>query len=279
MALPGTLLCRPRPQPLWCPHRCPQSLGGPGSGGPRLAPLSGAHWLCGRTGQRAGSLARFLLSVNPKPSSVGLRANAADRRLRAPCCLLLSPARSGFGFLWATGLGSLCHLPPNPSVGRGLWFPSGYLLGAKVLQQSELSPLAAKDPGLGRARLMTLHRPPGSRACLASTGRVLGCLGLCGVEAGSQVIVTLSPFGGLAVGLLCGSCCVSHVIWEGGRHSRLPLFPDNSLDDCEWDGSVWEDSLSCKHNAYLKLRRAPEQAHPGAVLLVDVFWSLRGSQG
>lgn len=91
---------------------------------------------------------------------------------------------------------------------------------------------------------MTLHRPPGSRACPASTGHVLGCLGLCGVEAGSQVIVTHSPFGGLAVGLLCGSRCVNHVSWEGGRRSHLSLFPDNSPDDCEWDGSVQEDSLS-----------------------------------
>lgn len=123
MAQPGAPLCTPRPQPLWCPHRCPQSLGGPGSGGPRLAPLSGAHRLCGRTGQRAGSLARFLLSVNPKPSSVGLRASAADSRLRDPCWLLLSPAQSGFGFLWATGLGSLGHLPPQPKCGPGTLVP------------------------------------------------------------------------------------------------------------------------------------------------------------
>lgn len=173
------------PQPLWCPRRCQQSLGGPRSGGPHRAPLSGTHRLCGRTSPWAGSLACFLLSVNPKPSSVASRPSAEARWLQASCCLPLSPARSWFGFLWAASPGSLCHLPPQPKGGVGAlvpqWVVASHQGGPVVL---ELSPPAGKAPGRGQAQLLSLNPPPGGRACLVPRGCVLGCLGPHGAEAG-----------------------------------------------------------------------------------------------
>lgn len=222
MAQPGAPLCTPRPQPLWCPHRCPQSLGGPGSGGPRLAPLSGAHRLCGRTGQRAGSLARFLLSVNPKPSSVGLRASAADSRLRDPCWLLLSPAQSGFGFLWATGLGSLGHLPPQPKCGPGTLVPQRVFAWHQGAPAVRVVSLGCQGPRPWQSP--THDSAPSPLEAEPARRPRATCLVVWGCVAWRQALKSLSPILHLVAWLW--ACCADPAVstTSVGREADAAIF-------------------------------------------------------
>lgn len=169
MARPGASLCRPRPQPLWCSHRYQQSLGGPGSGGPRLTLLEHTGFV---EGQVSGLVPGLLPIVREPQALLGGSAHQCCRQA-APGSLLSSafPAQSGFGFLWATGLGSLCHLPPQPKCGPGTLVPQrvfAWRQGAPAVRVVSLgcqcpwprqSPTHVSAPSPWKQSLPGVHRP------------------------------------------------------------------------------------------------------------------------